>query len=218
MRHKKFKYLFWMSYTFKVYPHRPNVRANKSENFVWCLLFLVAQFQEWGNLSSHFGVCMIFFKCFFRRTLVTYTPVLGFWWCLLWVSKPKWAALFALDGGIYVTHFLRFTSGVTPDDLLANSMWTYIWTGIGRTWKWDLSCVQLPHSVRPCRRSTDWVMPAQLRRLYTCFFVLFLFRSMCVGPKVERVGRRWCSCSVCASNPPGYILWAPNYGAPPAPH
>ena len=34
-----------------------------------------------------------------------YTPVLVFWWRLLWVSKPEWAALFILGGGMHVTHF-----------------------------------------------------------------------------------------------------------------
>ena len=33
----------------------------------------------------------------------TDTPVLDFWWRLLWVSKPAWAALFELGGGICVT-------------------------------------------------------------------------------------------------------------------
>ena len=31
----------------------------------------------------------------------TDTPVLDFWWHLLWVSKPEWAALFKLGGGIH---------------------------------------------------------------------------------------------------------------------
>ena len=30
----------------------------------------------------------------------TDTPPLDFWWCLLWVSKPEWAALFTLGGGV----------------------------------------------------------------------------------------------------------------------
>ena len=47
----------------------------------------------------------------------TDTPVLDFWRCLLWVSKPEWAALFTLDRGVCVTCSLRFTSGVTPADL-----------------------------------------------------------------------------------------------------
>ena len=38
----------------------------------------------------------------------TDTPVLDFWWCLLWVSKLEWAALFELCGGIHVTCSLRF--------------------------------------------------------------------------------------------------------------
>ena len=41
---------------------------------------------------------------------------------LLWVSKPEWAALFALGRGIRVTCSLRFTSGATPANLLVASM------------------------------------------------------------------------------------------------
>ena len=52
----------------------------------------------------------------------TDTPVLDFWWCLFWVSKPAWAALFTLGRGVHVTHFLRFTSCVTPADLFVESM------------------------------------------------------------------------------------------------
>ena len=51
----------------------------------------------------------------------TDTPILDFWWRLLWVSKPEWAALFKLGRGIHVTCSLRFTSGVTPADLLVAS-------------------------------------------------------------------------------------------------
>ena len=70
---------------------------------------------------------------------------LDFWWCLLWVSKPKWAALSALGGGIHFTHSLRFTSGVTPADLLAASMTAepissiYLEPGIGGDQTGDLS-------------------------------------------------------------------------------
>ena len=49
------------------------------------------------------------------------TPILDFWWRLLSVSKPEWAALFALGGGICDIRSLRFTSGVTPVDLLVAS-------------------------------------------------------------------------------------------------
>ena len=40
------------------------------------------------------------------------------------VSKPEWVAIVMLGGGIHVTGSLRFTSGVTPADLLAASMAT----------------------------------------------------------------------------------------------
>ena len=52
----------------------------------------------------------------------TNTPVLDFWWRLLWVSKPEWAVLFTLGRGICVTHSLRFISGMTPANLLVASM------------------------------------------------------------------------------------------------
>ena len=53
---------------------------------------------------------------------VTDTPVLDFWWCLLWVSKPECAALFALGGGVCDVHSLKFTSGATLASLLMVSM------------------------------------------------------------------------------------------------
>ena len=47
------------------------------------------------------------------------TPVLDFWWCLLWVSKPEWAALFALGGGVCVgkSFFEKKTSEVTLNNV-----------------------------------------------------------------------------------------------------
>ena len=72
-------------------------------------------------------------------------PVLDFWWCLLWVSKPERASLFALGKGIHITHSLIFTSGATSADLLAASIdaepisSTYLWPGIGGTWTGDFS-------------------------------------------------------------------------------
>ena len=38
------------------------------------------------------------------------TPVLDFWWCLLWVSKPEWATLFTIGRGIRDVSSLIFTS------------------------------------------------------------------------------------------------------------
>ena len=49
------------------------------------------------------------------------TPVLDFWPCLPWVSKPGWVpCLHALSP--VCNEFLRFTTGATPADLLVASM------------------------------------------------------------------------------------------------
>ena len=96
-------------------------------------------------------------KSFLWGTDIT---VLDFWWCLLWVSKPEWVTLFALGGGIYVTCPLRFTSGVTPADLLVASMaakalsCTYLRAGIGGAQNWDLLCHrQMLYQLSFCRLS-----------------------------------------------------------------
>ena len=45
----------------------------------------------------------------------TDTPVLDFWWRLLWVFKARvGSALFAVGGGVRNIGSLRFTSGATP--------------------------------------------------------------------------------------------------------
>ena len=66
-------------------------------------------------------------KCFLEDTSpscgATDTPVLDFWWCLPWVSKPEWIPhLHALLPAC--NEFLRFTSGVTPTDCIEVSMAT----------------------------------------------------------------------------------------------
>ena len=89
-------------------------------------------------------------------------PVLDFWWCLLWVSKPEWAALFAHGRGVHVTCSPRFTSGVIPANLLVVSMAAepfssmYLLAGIGVALNRDLSCLHT-HAL-----PTEWAMPAQL--------------------------------------------------------
>ena len=37
-------------------------------------------------------------RTFFLK--LVFVPVLDFWWCLIWFSKPEWAALFMLGGGV----------------------------------------------------------------------------------------------------------------------
>ena len=36
----------------------------------------------------------------------THSPVLDFWRCVLWVSKPEWTAFFILSGGVRATNFV----------------------------------------------------------------------------------------------------------------
>ena len=64
----------------------------------------------------------------------TDTPVLDFWWCLLWVSKPKWAALFMHGKCVQVTcpwdspqvqHLPTLYKAAKPISC------TYPWPGIG---------------------------------------------------------------------------------------
>ena len=52
----------------------------------------------------------------------TDTPVFNFWWHLVCFSKPAWAPLFTLGGGGHDVCSLRFTSGVTPVNLLRASI------------------------------------------------------------------------------------------------
>ena len=89
----------------------------------------IVVFIFWGHKSFFYGA--------------TDTPVLDFWWRLLWVSKPKWAALFVLGRGVYVTYSLRLTSGATPADLLLASMVAKSFSSMclhGGAQNHDLSC------------------------------------------------------------------------------
>ena len=76
----------------------------------------------------------------------TDTPVFDFWWHNLGFQNQKWWALFALCRAVHVTHSLRFTSGMTPADLLTASMAAmlfssmYLQAGISGAWNEGLSC------------------------------------------------------------------------------
>ena len=52
----------------------------------------------------------------------TDTPVLDFWYCLHWVSKPEWTPSLCSSLSTWGDEFLRFTSSTTPADLLVASM------------------------------------------------------------------------------------------------
>ena len=68
----------------------------------------------------------------------TGTPVLDFWWHLLWVSKPEWVVPYLLFcGGECNEHSLRSTSGATCADLLvAGSAAGHFLTCISRGGTW----------------------------------------------------------------------------------
>ena len=51
----------------------------------------------------------------------TDTPILDFWWCLLWVSRPGWIPSLCASSPVH-SEFLRFTSGVTPANCIEVSM------------------------------------------------------------------------------------------------
>ena len=65
-------------------------------NVLPCLLFCRAQ-RDNLHLFLKVGGHIPFYGA-------TDTPVLDFWWHFLWVSKPEWASLFALGGGIHTWH------------------------------------------------------------------------------------------------------------------
>ena len=99
------------------------IRKNSNVNNIMCLDFMLG-----GHVSF-------------------YTPCLDIWCCLLWVSKPEWAASFALCGCICDVHSLTFTSGATPADFLVASMavkpfsFTYLPAVIGGGFKTGIYCV-----------------------------------------------------------------------------
>ena len=73
---------------------------------------------ERESLSSNVFCCFFlsFFFCWTHSHVLfwaTGTPVLDFWWRLLWVSKPEWVLLYSHCGGKYDIHSLRSTSGAT---------------------------------------------------------------------------------------------------------
>ena len=91
-------------------------------------IIIKIRLSQWTDFLFCFRLTNILFFFFFFFgghesffSGATDTSVLDFWWCLPWVSKPGWiphlhASLPGHNG------FLRFTSGVTPTDLLAASM------------------------------------------------------------------------------------------------
>ena len=99
----------------------------------------------------------------------TDTPILDFWWCLLWVSKPEWGLPYLSLAEAYMLHY------TFPEiHLWCNTCWplggqhgsqaissTYL-QGIGGTRNQELSCHHSQCEIWQARRSTDWAIPARL--------------------------------------------------------
>ena len=135
----------------------------------WSYLYR-ARSNAKGIISHYETVYMISNSLtFFKKNLedispfcgATDTPVLDFWWCLLWVSKPEWAVLFMLSRGIHVTHSLRFTSGATPADLLATSIAAKPISSTYLTCDHALVGLKRETYHATGKPSTDWAMPAR---------------------------------------------------------
>ena len=92
----------------------------------------------------------------------TDTPVLDFWWCLVWVLKPEWAAWFAPGRGICACS-LRFTSWWSAWRLVTvphMHLGCWIWTrDLLRGWvrQSDWSCV--------------WGLKAPWANYSICYFI-----------------------------------------------
>ena len=72
--------------------------------------------QSWHNVNFFF--LLFFLSLFVGHIHMSYfgatgTPVLDFWWCLFWVSKPEWVLPYSHCGGECNVHSLRSTSGAT---------------------------------------------------------------------------------------------------------
>ena len=80
----------------------------EDQNYSWCPKLIIA------GIFLNF---LNFFEDMSPFCGATDTPVLDFWWCLPWVSKPGWIPrLRALSPACQ--EFLRFTSGATPADCI----------------------------------------------------------------------------------------------------
>ena len=63
------------------------------------------------HFSHSFNSCHFIFKLpFFKKNVNIFvgdlrdTHVMDYWWCLLWVSKPKWVTLFVFGRDVTLLH------------------------------------------------------------------------------------------------------------------
>ena len=132
----------------------------------------------------------------------TDTPLLDFWWCLLWVSMPEWAALFTLGGDLDLSLFfgghksflwgplipLFWTSGDVSSEYQSQSGQPYLCLVeayvLHILWDWwgsNLGPINTTsHSVRPGICSTNWTILVRhsicylkhVSKVVTCAYII----------------------------------------------
>ena len=99
----------------------------------------------------------------------TDTPILDFWWRLLWVLKPEWVLPYSSLVEAYVLlymfpeiHLWCDTCQPLGGQHGSRAVSSTYLQGIGGTQNWELSCHRSQCEIRQARRSTDWAIPARL--------------------------------------------------------
>ena len=98
----------------------------------------------------------------------TDTPILDFWWHLLWASKPEWVLPYLSLAEAYVLCYTFPDIHLWYDTCQPlgsqHGSWaissTYL-QGIVGTQNQELSCHRSQCEIRQARRSTDWAIPAR---------------------------------------------------------
>ena len=99
----------------------------------------------------------------------TDTPILDFWWHLLWVLKPEWVLPYSSFAEAYVLHYTfpeihlwcnicQPLGGQHGSQAVSS---TYL-QGIGGTQNQELSCRCSQCEIRQARRSINWATPARI--------------------------------------------------------
>ena len=91
-------------------------KANFRVSYIWPSLYILGGVtfsqlsmsrNHWAYINLYINLCRCcsysinFFKMFLADTHMSYfvatgTPILKFWWCLLWVSRPEWVLPYSL--------------------------------------------------------------------------------------------------------------------------
>ena len=111
------------------------------------------------------ALCFVFFKICWTHVHFWdhWYPCFRLWWCLLWVSKPEWAALFVLDRGVHEIHLLFISSMRTLKKLLHCVQWLTIRRSMGVD-PWGLG------TVFPLRSTSQFSKRLTVNKCTVCLF------------------------------------------------